>query len=458
MKQGNNKFMKRKIYDKLVEWKNTSNGSTALLIEGARRVGKSYIVEKFAKDNYKSYLLIDFAKVNNDIKSLIDSNLENLDYLFSSLSVIYNKELYNRQSLIIFDEVQRFPRAREAIKFLVADGRFDYIETGSLISIKKNVKDILIPSEEERIQMNPMDFEEFLWAMDNKLIMDNIKYSFKNKKPLGLAVHKKAMEYFKQYMIIGGMPQSVKNFINTNSYIKTDKIKREIINLYRDDIRKHSDKLNLKVEKIFETIPSQLQKHEKKFNLSTLSEDARYRSYEGAFFWLADAKIINIAYNTTEPNIGLGQRINDNSLKCYFADTGLLLSMAFDEKTIISEELYKKIILGKLSFNEGMIMENIVSQLLVSSGNKLYFFSTSDRKNSSNNLKVDFLISKNKITNKHNIIPIEVKSSERYTYTSLNKLIEKYSNYLDTPIILHTKDLEFKNGILFLPLYMAILF
>lgn len=447
--------MKRKIYDRLLEWKNTSKGSTALLIEGARRVGKSYIVEEFAKENYKSYLLIDFAKVNNTVKELIDDNLENLDYLFSGLAGLYGKELYKRESLIIFDEVQRFPRAREAIKYLVADGRFDYIETGSLISIKKNVKDILIPSEEERLQMYPMDFEEFLWAMNNKVIMDNIRYSFENKKPLGLAVHKKAFEYFKQYIIVGGMPQAVNKFIETNSYIKVDKAKRDILRIYRDDIRKQSDKLNLKVEKIFDTIPSQLQKHEKKFNLSTLSKSARYRSYEGAFFWLYDAKIVNMAYNTTEPSIGLGQRINDNSLKCYLGDTGLLLSMTFDEKTIVSEKLYEKILLGKLSFNEGMIMENVIAQLLVASGNKLYFYANSDRMDSSNNLEIDFLISKNQITNKHNIIPVEVKSSLRYTYSSLNKFMNKYSNYLDTPVILHTKDLEVKDGVLFLPLYMA---
>lgn len=450
--------MKRKIYDKLVDWKNSSNGSTALLIEGARRVGKSYIAEVFAKENYKSYLLIDFAKASKEVKDLIDGNLDNLDYLFSALSAIYDRELYKRDSLIIFDEVQKFPRAREAIKYLVEDGRFDYIETGSLISIKKNVKDILIPSEEERIQMYPMDFEEFLWAMGNTQIINNIKYSFETKKPLGAAVHKATMEYFKQYIIIGGMPQAINKFIDTGSYIQVDKIKREILKLYRDDIRKQSDKLNLKVEKIFDTIPSQLQKHEKKFNLSSLSENARYRNYEGAFFWLADAKIINIAYNTTEPNIGLGQRIKDNSLKCYLADTGLLLSMAFDEKAIVNEELYKKILTDKLSFNEGMIIENVVSQLLVSSGNKLYFYSNSDKEDSSNNLEIDFLISKKQITNKHNIIPIEVKSSDRYTYSSLNKLVNKYADYLDTPIILHTKDLYLKDGKLFMPLYMASLF
>lgn len=449
--------MKRKIYDKLVDWKNNSKGHTALLIEGARRVGKSYIVEEFAKENYKSYLLIDFAKVGKNIKDLIDNNLDNLDYLFSSLSGIYGIEFYKRDTLIIFDEVQKFPRAREGIKYLVADGRYDFIETGSLISIKNNVKDIVIPSEEVRLEMYPMDFEEFLWASGNEVIMNNIKKAYEDKTQLGDAVHRKIMEYFKQYMIIGGMPQVIEDFIETGSYIQADKRKREILKLYRDDIRKQSARLNLKVEKIFDTIPSQLQKHEKKFNLSTLSENARYRSYEGAFFWLQDAKLVNLAYNTTEPNIGLGQRINDNSLKCYMGDTGLLISMTFDEKNIVKEELYKKILTGKLSFNEGMIMENIIAQSLVSSGNKLYFYSNNDNDDASNTMEIDFLISKGEITSRHNIIPIEVKSGEKYTLSSIGKLKKKYSDYLDTPIILHDKDLKIEDGLLYLPLYMACL-
>lgn len=447
--------MKRKIYDRLLEWKNNSNGSTAILLEGARRVGKSYIVEEFGKNEYKSYLLINFSKVSKDVKDLFNDNLENLDYLFSSLSAIYGVELYKRDTLIIFDEVQKFPRAREAIKFFVEDGRYDYIETGSLISIKENVKDIVIPSEEESINMYPMDFEEFLWANDNKILMDRIRDSYNNKKPMGTILHKKAMEYFRQYMIVGGMPQAVKEFIETGSFIKADKRKRAILKLYRDDIRKNNEKLNLKIESIFDTIPSQLQKHEKKFNLASLTNEARYKNYEGAFFWLDDAKIVNIAYNTTEPNIGLGQRLDDNSLKCYMADTGLLLSMTFDEKDLVQNELYRKILFGKLTFNEGMIMENIVAQSLVSAGNKLYFYSNSSRTNSKDRMEIDFLVLKNSVTTRHNIIPIEVKSGERYTTSSLDKLKNKYSDYLDQAIILHTKDLEYRDDVLCLPLYMS---
>lgn len=447
--------MKRKIYNELLKWKKESDGRTGLLVEGARRVGKSYIVEEFAKNNYKSYILINFSKASSEIKKLFDEYLDNLDYLFTYLSEYYGVPLYERETLFIFDEVQFCPRAREAIKYLVADHRYDYIETGSLISIKKNVKDILIPSEEDQITLYPMDFEEFIWAMGNETIMDFIKDCYRKKRPLGDLLHRKTMDYFKEYLIVGGMPQAVEEYSKNRNFADVDKIKRKIINLYRNDIRKHAEELNLKVEKIFDTIPSQLQKHEKKFNLASLDETARYRNYEGAFFWLDDAKLINIAYNTTEPNIGLGQRLDDNSLKIYMMDTGLLLSMTFNEKNIVSEKIYKKILFDKLSFNEGMILENIVAQMLKCSGKKLYFFSRNERENSSETMEIDFLISKDIITSRHNITPIEVKSGERYTYSSLNKLKEKYKDYIDKPIIIHTKDLKEENDILYLPIYMT---
>ena len=447
--------MKRKVYNNILKWKEESQGKTALLIEGARRVGKSYIVEEFAKDNYKSYILIDFSKVPNEVKELFDNYLDNLDYLFTYISNYYGVKLYERDTLFIFDEIQFCPRARGAIKHLVADGRYDYIETGSLISIKKNVKDILIPSEEEMIKMNPMDFEEFLWAMGNDTLMDFIKECYNNKRNMGQALHRKAMDYFKEYLIVGGMPQAVLEYRESRDFEKTDKIKRNILNLYREDIRKYSDELNLKVEQIFDTIPSQLQKHEKKFNISSLDENARYRNFEGAFYWLSDACLINIAHNTTEPSIGLGQRIDNNSFKCYLFDTGLLLSMTFNEKAIINEEIYKKILFDKLSFNEGMILENVVAQMLVASSRKLYFFSRNDRKDSSETMEIDFLISSDKVTSKHNIIPIEVKSGERYTFSSIAKLQNKYKDYLAEPIIIHIKDLKEENGILYIPVYMT---
>ena len=449
--------MKRKVYYDLLEWKKKSNGKTAMLIEGARRVGKSYIALEFAKNNYKNYVLINFSKVSDDVKNIFNNYLDKLDDFFLLLSSYYGVELYERETLFIFDEIQFFPRAREAIKFLVEDGRYDYLETGSLISIKKNVKDILIPSEEESIVMYPMDFEEFLWAMGRDTLMDFIREHFENRKSVGPLLHRTIMDYFNKYMIVGGMPQAVLEFSATNSFASVDKIKRSIIKLYRDDIRKHAEELNLKVEQIFDTIPAQLAKHEKRFNLATLDENARYRDYEGAFYFLEDAGIINIAYNTTEPNIGLGQRLDSNSLKCYMNDTGLLLSMTFNEREITSEEIYKKILFNKLTFNSGMIVENIVAQMLVASKNKLYFFSRNNREDSSETMEIDFLLSKSAITSMHNIIPIEVKSGKNYTYSSLNKLIGKYKDYLAQPIIIHTSDLKIENNILYLPIYMTIL-
>lgn len=447
--------MKRKIYDILVDWKNNSNGKTAVLIDGARRVGKSYIVEKFAKENYKSYIIIDFNKVSKDVKDLFENYLNDLDNLFLYLSNYFNVSLYERDSLIVFDEVQLYPKARSAIKYLVEDGRYDYIETGSLMSIKKNIKDILIPSEEQHIQMYPMDFEEFLWALNNDNIMSLIKKSYQEKIPMGQAIHRKAMDYFKKYIIVGGMPQGVKEYVETKDFKKVDQVKRNILNLYRQDIGKHAEGYSLKVESIFDEIPAQLQKHEKKFKLSSISKEARFREYEDAIFWLKDAMIINPCYNSTEPNIGLKLNTDFMTLKCYMADTGLLISHAFDENGIVSEEVYKKILFDKLEFNAGMIVENIVAQMLIASGHKLYFYSNPSRENSSDRMEIDFLISKSKISNRHNISPIEVKSGKNYTLSSLNKYIKKYNEQLHIPYVLHTGDLKEENGITYLPLYMT---
>lgn len=307
--------MKRKIYEELLKWKKEKQGKTAILIDGARRVGKSYIAELFAQENYKSYILVDFSRVPQIIKDLFDNYLDDLNYLFTYLSGYYGKKLYERESIIIFDEVQFCPKARGAIKHLVADGRYDYIETGSLISIKKNVKDILIPSEEHQIKMYPMDFEEFMWALGNDTLMDFIKKCYNSKTPLNQALHRKAMDYFKEYLIVGGMPQAVKLYSETRDFEKVDETKREILRLYREDIRKFADEVSLKVEQIFDEIPAQLQKHEKKFNLAALDVNARYREYYGAFYWLADAGLANIAYNTTEPNIGLRLTMEGSSFK-----------------------------------------------------------------------------------------------------------------------------------------------
>ena len=393
--------------------------------------------------------------MNQEVTELFENYLNDLDLFFMYLSNYYNVKLYERDTLIIFDEVQLFPRARAAIKYLVADGRYDYIETGSLMSIKKNVKDIVIPSEERHLRMYPLDFEEFLWALDNESLMDFIKVFFEKKKPLGAALHRKAMDYFRQYMIVGGMPQAVERYVETKDFERVDRVKRDILELYRADIVKHAQGYEMKVEQIFDDIPAQLQKHDKKFKLSSLKKEARFRDYEDAIFWLSDAMIVNVCYNSTAPNIGLKLNMDRVTMKCYMADTGLLISHAFDENGIVSEEIYKKLLFDKLEVNKGMIMENIVAQMLVASGHKLYFYNNPSRDDASLRMEIDFLIAKSKITSKHNISPIEVKSGGKYTLTSLKKCREKYTEQLDTLYVLHKNDLKVEEGIVYLPLYMT---
>lgn len=446
--------MKRKIYDSMQKWKE-ENGRTALLIDGARRVGKSYIAQEFAKKEYKSYILIDFNRAPAEITDLFVHYLNDLNMFFLYLSNFYGVKLYERESLIIFDEVQLFPKARAAIKYLVEDGRYDYVETGSLMTIKKNVADIVIPSEERHMKMYPLDFEEFLWALDNDTLMDFIRLCFEEKKPMGQVLHRKTMDYFRQYLIVGGMPQAVKTYRDSHDFDQVDRVKRDILELYRADIIKHAEGYQMKVAQIFDAIPAQLQKHDTKFKFSSLKKEARFREYEDALFWLSDAMITNICYNSTAPNIGLKLNMDRMTLKCYMADTGLLISHAFDENGLVSEEIYKKLLFDKLEVNKGMIIENIVAQMLTASGHKLYFYSNPSRDDASLRMEIDFLTAKSKISNRHNISPIEVKSSKNYTLTSLRKFKEKYKEQLHIPYVLHPNDLKEENGILFLPLYMT---
>ena len=447
--------MKRKIYNKLLEWKEVSKGTSALMVEGARRIGKSFIVEEFARNEYDDYLLINFRLAPREVKEWFDLYLEDLDKLLLNLQLHYNKQLKPRRSVVIFDEVQDCPRAREAIKFLVADGRFDYMETGSLISIKKNVKDIVIPSEEETVDMFPMDFEEFLWAMGNETLMPYIEDCYAKRQPVGQALHRKAMDLFRLYMVVGGMPQAVLRYIETQDFRKVEAVKRQILTLYRNDIHKYADNAENKVTAIFDEIPGQLQKHEKKFRLSALGTDARMRDYDDAFFWLSDARIVNCCYNATEPSLGLRLNESRTTLKCYMGDTGLLVSHAFNERGQVPVEIYQKMMLGKLETNEGMLVENVVAQMLVAAGHKLFFYSKSNNKDAEDRMEIDFLVRKSKITNRHNISPIEVKSGDRYSLTSLVKCIRKYGPYLSTPFVLHDGDVKEENDIVYLPLYMA---
>ena len=446
--------MKRKVYGDLLKWKTESNGRSAMLIEGARRIGKSYIAEEFARREYKSYILIDFSKAPKQVKEWFDLYLEDLDTLLMNIQLHYRTKLTERQSLIIFDEVQDCPRARAAIKHLVSDGRYDYMETGSLISIKKNVKDILIPSEEDSISMYPMDFEEFLWAMGDEMLMPYIRTQFEQRKPMG-DFHRRAIDLFRQYLIVGGMPQAVQAYVETRDFDQVDYVKRQILKLYRNDIRKYAEGLSARVTAIYDELPGQLQKHEKKFRLSALKEEARMRDYQDAFLWLDDARVVNCCYNATEPNIGLRLNEERTTMKCYFCDTGLLISHAFDARGIVSQDLYQKLMFGKLEVNEGMLVENVVAQMLTATGHKLYFFSQYDEKNAQNRMEIDFLIQKPAVTSRHNISPVEVKSSSRYTLTSLHKIITKYGQYLTTPYVIHTADLKEQDGITYIPIYMT---
>lgn len=448
--------MKRKIYNELLLWKQRRKGKVALMIDGVRRVGKSYIAEEFARNEYKSYILVDFNKADKPLMTIFDEYLTNLDLFFMHLSVYFGVRLYERDSLIIFDEVQLYPRARAAIKYLVADGRYDYLETGSLVSINRNVKDIVIPSEEHRISMFPMDFEEFLWAAGDDMTMPFVMECFEKRIPLG-PLHRKVMDLFRQYMIVGGMPQAVLAFFENRSFEDADIAKREILSLYRADIEKYAVGYESKVKGIFDQIPAELQRHEKRFRLSHLSDTARFRDYESSFFWLSDARIVNVCYAATEPSVGLKMRMDSLTLKCYMADTGLLISHAFDENTITNEKLYQKLLLDKLEINKGMLVENVVAQMLCASGHKLYFYSSYSKTDAEERMEIDFLVRKPVITNRHNICPIEVKSTTKYTIASLEKFCRKYNEQLSTAFVLHSADLKEKDGIVYLPLYMAAL-
>ena len=447
--------MYRKAYQELLNWKNEEKGKCAIMIDGARRIGKSYLALEFAKNEYDSYILIDFYAAPDEVKEIFEKYLSDLDTFFLRISAYYSVNLYERKTLFIFDEVQFFPRARAAINYLVADGRYDFIETGSLLSISKNTQDILIPSEERQLKINPMDFEEFLLALGNESLLPVLKDSFEKKIPLGQALHRKAMDLFRLYLIVGGMPQAVKEYVESKDFERVDRIKREILELYRNDIKKHAKGSELKAEAIFDEIPAQLSKHKKKFKISSLKKEARMRDYDDAFMWLNDSRIVNICYNADEPNIALKMNMKRASLKCYLADTGLLISHAFDENGIVSEEIYKKLLFGKLEVNEGMIFENIAAQMLTASGHKLYFYSKSDNEDASFRMEVDFLITKNKVTARHNIQGIEVKSTKRYALTSLNKFREKYEEYAGSCFVLHTADFREENGIIYLPVYMT---
>lgn len=450
-------IFEREIYENLRKWKEETKGSKALLIEGARRIGKSTVVEEFAKHEYESYLLIDFNDVSDVVKDAFNNHLNDLSLFFMLLRTEYNVELHERSSLIIFDEIQQFPKARQSIKKLVKDGRYDYIETGSLISIKENVKNITIPSEERVLQMYPLSFKEFAKALKQEAIIEYIQYCFNNSMELNNDMHKKAMYLFKQYMIVGGMPQSVKAYLeNDYSFHASDIEKRDILNLYRADMMQIDVKYKAKVLSVFDNIPGYLSRKEKRVVLSDMGNNATFEKYSESFFWLADSKICNECFNTSDPNIGLGLNSTRTYIKCYMGDTGLLLSHAFNENEIEREELYKQIINDKLSINEGMFYENIIGQMLVKNGYKLYFYNSYNREKKRTDIEIDFIISNNSIS-KYKIFPIEVKSTKTYQYNSMKKFNNKFKKRIGISYIIHPKNLSYleEEKIMKIPVYMT---
>lgn len=439
-------MFKRKIYDRLLQWKKESNGRTALLLEGPRRVGKSTVVENFGKNEYESYLLIDFSVASQAVKDLF-YDLSDLNFFFLQLQLYCRADLTERDSLIIFDEVQLFPPARQAIKALVKDGRYDYIETGSLISIKKNVKDILIPSEERRISMYPMDYEEFLWSLGDRNTFSLLKTLFENRRPAGEALNRKLMRDFRLYMLIGGMPQAVDEYLNSNNFKMVDAVKRDILNLYEDDFRKidQTGKLSL----LFDSIPAELNKNASRYQVSSVLANERADSILEEIAQLADSKTVIAAYHANDPGAGMANHKDLGKFKLFLADTGLFTTLVFKDRDFTENSIYEKLLSDKLPANLGYLYENAVAQMLTASGNELFYYTFRNEK-TKHNYEIDFLLSR-----KNKICPIEVKSSGYKTHASLDRFSEKYSGRILNRYLVYTKDLQKDRDILMLPLYMV---
>lgn len=445
------RIFKRKIYDKILCWKEENNGKSALLIEGARRVGKSTIVEDFARREYKSYILIDFNKASNEVKDLFD-DLMDLDFIFLRLQTIYKKKLEVRNSVIIFDEVQKCPNARQAIKYLVEDGRYDYIETGSLISIKKNTENITIPSEEDKLQMHPMDYEEFRWALGDEVSIPMLRTFWEKRTPLQSA-HREAQRNLRLYMLVGGMPQAVNAYLETNNFGKVDAVKRKIIQLYADDFLKIDP--SGKATQMFMSIPSALSSNKNRYTptpyIGNIDEDKRSELIKA----LEDSKCVNISYHANDPNVGMPIATNFDKFKMYVGDTGLMVTMAFWDKDYTENIIYDKLLCDKLDTNLGYIFENVIAQILTASGNKLFYHTWHKKKedgsaDDKHSYEIDFILSRG-----HKICPIEVKSSGYKRHTSLDNFCDKYSNRILNRYLVYTKDIANEGQILYVPIYLT---
>ena len=438
------RIFKRKIYSQILQWKEENDGSSALLVEGARRVGKSTIVEEFARQEYESYILIDFNKASKAIKSLFD-DLMDLDYIFMVLQQTYKKTLVPRKSVIIFDEVQKCPTARQAIKYLVQDGRYDYIETGSLISIRKNTEGITIPSEEDSIQMYPMDYEEFRWALSDETTVPMLRKFWEMKKPLGPA-HRNTQRDLRLYMLVGGMPQAVNTYLDTNNLKKVDAAKRKIIKLYADDFRK-IDPAG-RITRLFLSIPAQLSNNESRYQPTTVLGNVDSEKMTELLSNLEDSKTVSFAYHSNDPNVGMELTKDDTRFKLFVADTGLFVTMAFWDKNYTENVIYEKLLSDKLSANLGYVYENLIAQMLTATGNKLFYYTWP--KDEKHNYEIDFLLSRGA-----KIDPIEVKSSGYKTHASLDDFCSKFSSRIGNRYLVYTKDLNKDGQTVLVPVYMT---
>ena len=437
---------RRKIYNDILEWKNNRSDRYALLIKGARRVGKSTIAEEFARNEFRSYIMIDFAHTSKDIINLFDDTYD-LDFFFLQLQQLSGVRLYDNESVIILDEIQLCPKARQAIKYLVADGRYKYIETGSLLSIRKNTKDILIPSEEHKISMYPMDFEEFLWAINDDITADTIRMLVKNKRSAGNAMHRKLMKIFRLYMLVGGMPQAVEAYLEYNNLEEVDSVKREIIDLYEEDFVK-IDNTGL-AGSIYDAIPASLSSNASRYVLSNVKEGTRYNKVQTLIPDMLSSYTVNIAYHANNPDIGMSLEKNLDKYKLFTSDKGLFITLVFKDKDYTENIIYNKLLTDSLGTNLGYVYENVVSQMLVAKGNNLFYY-TMPSETSNHLYEIDFLTTK-----EGKINPIEVKSGNYRTHTSLDVFSNKYSDRIKERYVIHTKDYEWKNGIHYLPVYMV---
>lgn len=435
----------RKIYREILEWKENRSDKYALLVKGARRVGKSTIVEEFAKKEFKSYIMIDFAHVSKDIKDLFEDTYD-LDFFFLQLQQLSGTKLYEKESVIIFDEVQLLPKARQAIKYLVADGRYKYIETGSLLSIKKNTKDILIPSEEHKISMYPMDFEEFLWAIGDEVSIETIRTLLEKKRPAGNAIHRNLMRIFRLHMLIGGMPQAVETYLEKNNLQAVDEIKREIVDLYEEDFTK-IDASGLAGD-IYDAIPANLSSNASRYILSNAREGTRSERVRELLPDILSSYTVNIAYHANNPAVGMALEKDVGKYKLFTSDVGLFVTLAFRDKNYVENIIYNKLLSDKLEANLGYVYENVVAQMLIAKGNNLFYYTMGN--NSSNHLyEIDFLISAG-----NKICPIEVKSGNYRCHKSLDQFCEKFRSRIGNKYLVHTKDYKWENGINYIPVYM----